>query len=129
MSFPCKAKLTSIYALDNSKRATHQTQYLPIYSSTKGIIFPGTPHGGSTTANWGLLASNVTKLALQGPTDEILRALKPNDELLEKLRKIFLQMLEDNHFKIHSFYERRPVLEVYGLNGRVSTTWRWKSTC
>ncbi|KAH0543097.1 hypothetical protein FGG08_002523 [Glutinoglossum americanum] len=106
-------------ALDNSKRSTHQPQYLPIYESTKGIIFLGTPHGGSTSTNWGLLASNLTKLALQGPSERVMKGLKPNNELLENLRKAFLQMLEDNNFKIHSFYETKPMLGAYGLRDRV----------
>ncbi|KAF7505355.1 hypothetical protein GJ744_000976 [Endocarpon pusillum] len=28
-------------------------------------------------------------------------------------------MLKDNKFKIHSFYETKPMLGVYGLNDRV----------
>ncbi|KAH8595071.1 Alpha/Beta hydrolase protein [Bisporella sp. PMI_857] len=105
--------------LDNSKRSTHQPQYLPIYDSTNAIIFLGTPHGGSTSTNWGLLASNLTKFALQGPSERIIKGLKPNSELLENLRKVFLQMLEDNKFKIHTFYETKSMLGMYGLNDRV----------
>ncbi|MCJ1245334.1 hypothetical protein MMC30_002538 [Trapelia coarctata] len=107
-------------ALENSKNSTHQPQYLPIYSSTKGIIFLGTPHGGSSSANWGILASNLAKVALQGPNERVLRGLRPNNELLENLRKVFLQMLEDSHFQIHSFYETQSMLGIYGLRDRAS---------
>lgn len=70
-------------------------------------------------ANWGLLASNIAKCALQGPSERVLRGLKPNNELLETLRKAFLQMLEDEHFSIHSFFETKPMVGVYGMNGLV----------
>ncbi|KAI4867910.1 hypothetical protein F4820DRAFT_445495 [Hypoxylon rubiginosum] len=106
-------------ALDNSKRSTHQPQYLTIYTSTKGIIFLGTPHGGSGGADWGLIASKIVKCALQSPSERVLRSLIPNSELLENLRKTFSQMLEDGHFRIHSFYETRPILGMYGLDSLV----------
>jgi hypothetical protein len=61
----------------------------------------------------------LAKVALQGPNDKILKGLKPNNELLENLRMVFLQMLEDNKFKIHSFYETQPMLGLYGLRDRV----------
>ncbi|KAI0147348.1 hypothetical protein GGR57DRAFT_260172 [Xylariaceae sp. FL1272] len=106
-------------ALDNSKRSTHQPQYLGIYKSTSGIVFLGTPHGGSQSANWGLLVSKIVKSAMQAPAERVLRGLTPNSELLENLRKAFLQMLEDGHFGIHSFYETRPIVGMYGLNSLV----------
>jgi len=31
-------------------------------------------------------------------------------------------MLEDEKFKIHSFFETKPMLGVYGLNDRVRRT-------
>ncbi|KAI9765368.1 MAG: Ras GTPase ras2 [Geoglossum simile] len=105
--------------LNISRHSTHQPQYLTIYSSTAGVIFLGTPHGGSGSADWGLLASNLTKLALQGPSRRVLKGLKPNSELLENLRRSFLQMLEDGHFSIHSFYETLPMFGLYGLDGLV----------
>ena len=111
--------LTYSKALDNSKRSQHQPQYLPIYESTRGIIFLGTPHRGSTAASWGILASNLAKVALQGPNEKILKTLKPNNELLENLHMVFLQMLEDRKIKIHSFYETQPMLGVYGLRDLV----------
>ncbi|EPE29406.1 P-loop containing nucleoside triphosphate hydrolase [Glarea lozoyensis ATCC 20868] len=106
-------------ALDSSKRSVHQPQYLPIYTSTKAILFLGTPHGGSTSTSWGLLASNLTKFALQSPSEKVLKGLNANSELLENLRKVFLQMLEDNKFMIHSFFETKPMSGLYGLQDRV----------
>jgi hypothetical protein len=98
---------------------------LPIYESTKGIIFLGTPHRGSAAASWGLLASNLAKVALQGPNEKILKGLEFNNELLENLRKVFLQMLEDDKFQIHSFYETKPMVGLYGLRDEVSLIFRF----
>ncbi|KAI0534757.1 ankyrin repeat-containing domain protein [Xylaria digitata] len=72
-------------ALRNSRGSTHQPQYLSIYKSTRGIIFLGTPHGGSQAANWGLVASNIIKCTLQDLAERVLRGLTPNNELLESL--------------------------------------------
>ncbi|KAF2967343.1 hypothetical protein GQX73_g6206 [Xylaria multiplex] len=106
-------------ALRNSRGSKHQPQYLSIYESTRGIIFLGTPHGGSHTANWGLVASNIIKCTLQEPAERVLRGLTPNNELLENLRKMFLEMLEDGHFGVHSFYETKAMTGIYGINGLV----------
>jgi len=109
-----------IQALRNSKDSIHQPQFLPIYKSTKGIIFLGTPHGGSSMAHWGLLVANLTKFALQGPNTKVLNGLQYKSEILEDLRKAFLNILEDNNFHIHSFYETKGMLGLYGLQDEVS---------
>jgi hypothetical protein len=83
-------------------------------------VFIGTPHRGSAAASWGLLASNLAKFALQEPNAKILRELVPSSELLENLRLLFLQMLEDGKFQIHSFYETKGMAGLYGMQGEVS---------
>ncbi|KAF5025375.1 hypothetical protein F66182_2540 [Fusarium sp. NRRL 66182] len=108
-------------ALAISKNSQHQPQYLPIYSSILGIIFLATPHNGSGTAGWGLIASNLAKVALQRPSRSVLRGLKPNSEVLENLQRTFLQMLEDGHFAIHSFWETVPMTGIKGLKGLSAT--------
>jgi hypothetical protein len=92
---------------------------MEVYQSTKGIIFLGTPHSGSDTASWGLLASNLAKFALRGRNKELLRGLAPHNELLENLNKSFRQILEDGRLHIHCFYETRAMTGLYGLNGLV----------
>ncbi|KAJ3536823.1 hypothetical protein NM208_g6099 [Fusarium decemcellulare] len=106
-------------ALAIAKNSQYQPQYLPVYSSVLGIIFLATPHNGSGTAGWGLIASNLTKFALQRPSSSILRGLNPNNEVLENLQRSFLQMLEDGHFTIHSFFETLPMRGIKGLKGLV----------
>ncbi|KAF4461012.1 RAS-2 [Fusarium albosuccineum] len=109
----------NLLALAIAKNAQYQPQYLPVYSSVLGIIFLATPHNGSGTAGWGLIASNLTKFALQRPSSSILRGLNPNNEVLENLQRSFLQMLEDGHFTIHSFFETLPMRGIKGLKGLV----------
>ncbi|KAF8854985.1 hypothetical protein BDZ45DRAFT_596319, partial [Acephala macrosclerotiorum] len=104
--------------LDNSQR-TKQSKFLRVYESTKSIVFLGTPHNGSGAANWGSLAGNLAQFALQGTNKKILKALAPNSELLERLRDVFLQILEDGNISIHSFYEAKGMTGIYGLQGRV----------
>ncbi|RYP92953.1 hypothetical protein DL770_000934 [Monosporascus sp. CRB-9-2] len=116
-------------ALENSRKSFHQPQYLRIYKATRAILFLGTPHGGSGAADWGLIASNITKFVLQSPAQRVLRGLTPNSELLENLRRSFLQMLEDNHFGIHSFYETRAIVGMYGLNSLNSADYDRRRSC
>ncbi|RBR24379.1 uncharacterized protein FIESC28_02869 [Fusarium coffeatum] len=106
-------------ALAISKNSQYQPQYLPVYSSLLGIVFLATPHNGSGTAGWGLIASNLAKFALQRPSTSVLRGLKPNNEVLVNLQRTFLQMLEDGHFTIHSFWETVPMSGIKGLKGLV----------
>lgn len=60
------------------------------------IIF-GTPHRGSDSASWGLMASNLAKAAQMDVNDAILRELNPasgSSKLLE-LRRDFHDILQD----------------------------------
>ncbi|TQV96722.1 Ankyrin repeat-containing domain-containing protein [Cordyceps javanica] len=104
-------------ALLDSKNSL-QPKFVPIVESTKGIVFLGTPHSGSHLASWGLLATNLAKLALQGPNQKVLRALVPNNELLERISKQFCQLLDQSDFSVHSFYETLP-MSIYGIDGTV----------
>lgn len=84
-------------------------------------MFLGTPQSGSGAADWGLLASNLSKLALRGRNTKILKGLSPNSELLENISEEFLKLLGDNEPKvyIHSFYETKGMSGMYGLSGEV----------
>jgi hypothetical protein len=95
---------------------------LPIYHSTVGIVFLGTPQSGSGAADWGLLASNLAKLALRGRNASILKGLIPNNELLENLSEDFLQILGDAQpvVSFHSFYETTGMTGIPGISGEVS---------
>jgi hypothetical protein len=96
---------------------------LPIYHSTVGIVFLGTPQSGSGAADWGLLASNLAKLALRGRNASILKGLIPNNELVEIFLKFFLQILGGAQpvvSSFHSFYETTGMTGIPGISGEVS---------
>ncbi|KAM0548837.1 hypothetical protein ACHAPJ_009693 [Fusarium lateritium] len=101
-------------ALIKSK-SSRQPKLLPIFESTKGIVFLGTPHSGSKSATWGLLATNLAKFALQGSNQKVLRGLVPNSELLETFSEQFRQLLDEGGFSVHSFYETQTMSTLYGI--------------
>jgi hypothetical protein len=108
-------------ALHRSRTSVHKPEFLPIYKSTVGIVFLGTPQSGSGAADWGLLVSNLSKLALRGRNTKILKGLSPNNELLENLSEEFLKLLGDSEPAVffHSFYETKGMSGLYGLSGEV----------
>jgi hypothetical protein len=65
------------------------------------------------------MATNLAKLALRGSNTKIIETLKPDNSLLEHLRKVFLEMLEDQKFNIHSFYEQRAWNGIPGFQNRI----------
>jgi hypothetical protein len=91
-----------------------------IYDSTKGIIFFGTPHGGSDIAELATLLNDLARVTFQSPNTRILKSLEPDSELLDNLRDSFSQMLEDKKFLVHSFFEAKPVTGIRGLDKIVS---------
>ncbi|KAJ5100300.1 P-loop containing nucleoside triphosphate hydrolase [Penicillium angulare] len=105
-------------ALEESKRSEHRPQFLSIYNSLRGIIFLGTPHGGSTMADWGLIATGIVKFTSQGCNSKALKGFQPDSEILEFYRKCFLKMLQDQRFTIHSFYEKRGTSGILGFQGK-----------
>lgn len=105
-------------ALNNSYR-TRQEKYQRLFESTKGVIFLGTPHGGSDIAGWALTVSNLAKLALQDSNQRVIKALSPNNELLHHLSEVFLQLMDSGNFGVHTFYETKPMTGVYGITGMV----------
>lgn len=103
-------------------------QYLKnILESTVAIAFMGTPHVGSTKAEW---ATPLTRLSnvLRKTNSEIVQVLKPGSEMLANLQQEFHTMLDDrtkNHKKtmeIFCFYEELPVVGV-GEVGRGIGGW------
>jgi hypothetical protein len=105
-----------------SRGSKNRPQFLPIYPSTIGIIFLGTPQSGSGAADWGLLASNISFFALRSRNTNVLQGLTPNNELLENLSEDFLQLLGDDDPKIsfHSFYETKGLSGFVGISGEVA---------
>ena len=88
---------------------------------TKLVIFLGTPHRGSTCADWGQIASNLAQLALQDSNSMILKTLEVNSEVLENIQEEFIKIAYDGDIKIHSFQEARAMTGLKGFNGKVSS--------
>ncbi|KAF2963181.1 hypothetical protein GQX73_g10402 [Xylaria multiplex] len=88
-------------------------------SRTKLIIFLGTPHRGSSSAGWGVIASNLAKLALQDTNKRLVQTLETNSEVLDNIHNEFLKIADKGSIKAHSFQEARAISGVKGLDGKV----------
>ncbi|USP73041.1 hypothetical protein yc1106_00315 [Curvularia clavata] len=85
---------------------------------TKLIVFLGTPHRGSTYANWGQIASKLARIALQDSNKKIVDTLEVNNEVLDNIHEEFKRIVYKGGIKIHSFQEARGVTGVRGLEGK-----------
>ncbi|KAI1435090.1 Alpha/Beta hydrolase protein [Xylaria sp. CBS 124048] len=99
------------------KDAIRRSEYCQ--SHTKLIVFLGTPHRGSASAGWGVVASNFAKLALQDSNKRIVQTLAPNSEVLDNIHDEFLKIVVRGRIKIHSFQEAKAVSGITGLDGKV----------
>ncbi|KAK2599135.1 hypothetical protein QQS21_005396 [Conoideocrella luteorostrata] len=65
----------------------HGSEYLPIAESTVGVIFLGTPHRGSSAAQWGALIASLAPPGYVTTEDRLLKALEQqSDSLADRLR-------------------------------------------
>lgn len=91
----------------------------PTRSRTKLIIFLGTPHRGSSSAGWGVIASNLTRLALQDSNKQLLETLEVNSEILDNIHDEFMTIADSSRIKTHSFQEARGLSGMKGLHSKV----------
>lgn len=86
-----------------------------ILPSTLGIIFMGTPHGGSHVANWGSTVAKYVNI-FRGTNREILGNLQPGSSDLQRTEEDFQHMLQrDNiNLKIYCFYEALKMNDTIG---------------
>ena len=99
-----------IQALHRSKSARQRT---------KLIIFLGTPHRGSSSADWGQIASNMARLALQDSNKKILETLEVSSEVLDNIQEEFKTIVHENDLRVHSFQEARGISGMKGLHNKV----------
>ena len=103
-------------------RGAAQQHLKDILESTAAIAFMGTPHCGSTYADWATPLTRLSK-ALRQPNSQILQVLKPGSEMLANLEQEFHTMLDDRirnqkqTMEIFCFYEELPVTGI----GKVGT--------
>ncbi|KAF4471766.1 alpha beta-Hydrolase [Fusarium albosuccineum] len=95
-----------------------------VVDSTFSIIFFGTPHRGSTQAEFGLMVAKVvSNLTMKPYNPKILSTLGPNTEILTRLRTDFESTLEHmvNHsrFESSTFQEGKGFSSFKGFQGKV----------
>ena len=81
---------------------------------TKLMVFLGTPHRGSVSADWGQIASNMARSARQDWKQKIPETLEVNNEFLDSIQEEFKTIVYENNIKVHSFQEARG---ISGMNG------------
>lgn len=114
--------LTLAQALRRSWNAPKEDADLRhIYHSTYAIVFMGTPHRGSTYADWGVLAKIAVAATGLDATDALIRDLKIESATLEMLREEFSKLLEESggRIRIHTFQESQGLKGVRGLTEKV----------
>jgi hypothetical protein len=70
-------------------------------------------------AGWGLVASNLARLALQDSNKGILGTLEVNDEVLDNIHEDFKKITHGTGIKFHSFQEARGIAGMRGLHNKV----------
>lgn len=60
-----------------------------VFPDTKGILFFGTPHRGSSKESLGEIVASVSKLCLHKPNQQLLRTLREDSHILERQRNEF----------------------------------------
>lgn len=95
----------------SSKRPDLQS----ILNDTLGIIFMGTPHGGSRLASWGDTVAKYVNI-FRGTNRDILSNLQPGSSDLLRTEEDFLHMLrqENVKLKIYCFYEALKMNDTVG---------------
>lgn len=86
-----------------------------ILPNTLGIIFMGTPHGGSQLASWGSTVAKYVNI-FRGTNRDILGNLQPGSADLQRTEEDFQQMLRQGsvNLKIYCFYEALKMNDMIG---------------
>ncbi|KAI9774064.1 MAG: hypothetical protein M1840_005157 [Geoglossum simile] len=95
-------------------RGAAQAHLKSLLESTLAIAFMGTPHMGSTKAEWASILSQLSSV-LRQTNRNILSVLEPGSEVLANVQQEFHTMLDDrsrnqgSRVEIHCFYEEVAV--------------------
>lgn len=104
--------------LVESKKQIHDSNKAAVYKSTQAVIFFGTPHRGSDDAKWGLIFRAIVSTTFD-TNDKILRALEPDNEVLDKLARDFQDILDEDRLRVCSFLESAGKIGLPVFNGKV----------
>ena len=112
-------------AIIEARKRLSSSHIHDIYTSARAVIFFGTPHRGSDSASWGLMATALAKAAQMDVNDAILRDLDPasgSSKLLE-LRRDFHDVLQDSRcrspLQLYTFQEELGMTSLKALGGKV----------
>ncbi|KAF2236094.1 hypothetical protein EV356DRAFT_531340 [Viridothelium virens] len=110
-------------ALIYSNLAEENPDLQLIESSTKALIFFGTPHRGSTYAAWGKLAAAIAAATLFDVNARNINVLESHGQPLAELEKSFGRLIRHDNFTIHNFQEAKGFKSVAYLNQRIVEPW------
>jgi len=100
-----------------ASRNSPEAHLQKVYDSTAGVCFLGTPHCGSTLANWGTVFGQIANTVKKINVD-LLRVLEPESEVLARIQGDFHAMLRSRAdqgrppLAITCFFEELPVKGV-----------------
>ena len=83
--------------------AHHHPQFVDVYNNTSGIVFLGTPHRGSSSANLVLTLANITRVGRSANKDLIHEMQSKSNQVIDT-NQIFVRVALDS-LSIGSFYE------------------------
>ena len=104
-------------------RGTKTEHLRSVFISTYGILFLGTPHKGSDVAQWGSrlewICNAVMPSGLVDSSNQLVDALKTNNETLQNIDRQFTQLMD--RFHIFFFHEAKPTfLKAGKLKGKAT---------
>lgn len=81
-----------------------------IFISTYGILFLGTPHGGSDIAEWDTRLESICKATLPAGSissqSQLVTAFRTSSETIQNIDRSFIQLA--SRFRIYFFHEGKP---------------------
>ena len=81
-----------------------------IFVSTYGLLFLGTPHGGSNIAEWDTRLESICKATLPAGSissqPQLVSAFRTNSETIQNIDRSFIQLA--SRFRIYFFHEGKP---------------------
>lgn len=81
--------------------------------------FMGTPHRCSQYASWSEIASRMANLALIDTNRRILKDLKVDSEVFDRIQTDFVDKVYQTKTRVHTFYESSGYSSIKGLSNKV----------
>jgi hypothetical protein len=108
--------LTAIQALRKARESSNGISYQSIFHATRGIIFLGTPHHGSSYASFGKHVARVVKFIRRDTNVSLLRSIEQDSEILERISEDFRTILTRRRLKVCSFVEELSMSSLLSVS-------------